>query len=72
MDMFFLLAIKVFRCFHQHVDNFFHQCVNMVWTTKGTDALLTMLFPSIDREYQWLYREALAYISNMECRPFQS
>jgi hypothetical protein len=35
---------------------------------RALDALLTMLFPSTDRKYRWLYREALVHISNMECR----
>ncbi len=34
-DVFFLLAIEVFGCFHQQADNYVHQCANMVWWAKG-------------------------------------
>jgi hypothetical protein len=43
-DMFIPLAIKVFGCMHQQIDNFFHQCANMAWITKGsTSPLLVIL-----------------------------
>jgi hypothetical protein len=35
-NMFLPFAIEVFGCLHQKANNFLHQCVNMVWTTKGT------------------------------------
>ncbi len=31
----FPFTIEVFECFDQQFDKFFHQCVNMAWTTKG-------------------------------------
>jgi len=34
--MFILLVIEDFKCLHQQVDEFFHQCANMVWGVKGT------------------------------------
>jgi hypothetical protein len=35
-NVFLLLAIEVFGCLHLQLDNIFHQCANMAWTTKGT------------------------------------
>jgi hypothetical protein len=34
-DDFILLAVKIFRCLHQQVDDLFHQCVNTAWLAKG-------------------------------------
>jgi hypothetical protein len=34
-DDFILLAIKIFGCLHQQVNDFFHQCVNIAWLEKG-------------------------------------
>ncbi len=50
MDAFFLLAIQVFGCFHQQVNNFFHQCANMAWTTKGTGGPLLSLLCSFYKQ----------------------
>jgi hypothetical protein len=36
-NAFLPLAIKVFVCLHQQVDNFFHWCASMVWLAKGID-----------------------------------
>jgi hypothetical protein len=33
---FFPLAIEIFGCLHQQVNNFLYQCANMVWSTKDT------------------------------------
>ncbi len=45
-DVFLPIAIEVFGCLHQHVDNFFHQCVNMTWIAKDIGGLpLLVLFP---------------------------
>jgi thiol:disulfide interchange protein len=35
MEMFILPVIKVFKCLHQQVDEFLHQCVNMAWGAMG-------------------------------------
>ncbi len=43
MDVFLPLAIKVLRCFHQQVNNFFHRCINMVWTIKATICVAFLL-----------------------------
>ncbi len=34
VDLFFPLAIEIFGCLHQHVDNFLHRGANMAWTAK--------------------------------------
>jgi hypothetical protein len=36
IDAFLLLVTKVFGCLCQQVNNFIHQCPNMVWLTKDT------------------------------------
>jgi hypothetical protein len=33
-DDFVLLAIEIFRCLHQQVDNFLHRCANISWLVK--------------------------------------
>jgi hypothetical protein len=38
-DIFIHLIIEVFGCLHQQVDEFFHQCANMVWGVKDTRGL---------------------------------
>jgi hypothetical protein len=34
-DHFVLLIIEIFRCLHEQVNDFFHQCANMAWLAKG-------------------------------------
>jgi hypothetical protein len=42
----------------QQFDSFFHQYVNMVWTTKGTKGtLLSVLHSFINTKCQWPYKE---------------
>ncbi len=43
-NTFLPLAIKVFGCLHQQVDNFSHQCASMVCLAKGTDGLPLEVF----------------------------
>jgi hypothetical protein len=38
-DMFLHLVVEVFRCLHQQMDDFFHQCANMVWGVKDTEGV---------------------------------
>ncbi len=37
IDAFLPFAIEVFGCLHQQMNKFFHQRVNMAWSTKGTN-----------------------------------
>jgi len=46
MVVFFLLAIEIFGCLHQQADNFFYQCANMVWSTKDTTCLPSLVLCS--------------------------
>jgi hypothetical protein len=43
IDAFLPLTIKVFRSLHQQVDDFFHQCVDMAWSAKGTSGLALVI-----------------------------
>ncbi len=36
INVFLPFAIKLFSCWHQQMDDFFHKCVNMAWSTKNT------------------------------------
>jgi hypothetical protein len=35
-EQFFPLPIKVFGCLHKHADMFLHNCVNAIWSLKGS------------------------------------
>lgn len=34
-DVFLCIAIKIFECLHLQPNNLFHQCANMLWSTKS-------------------------------------
>jgi hypothetical protein len=38
------LVIEIFGCLHQHVNDFFHHCANMAWSTKGLVVFLFQLY----------------------------
>lgn len=51
--VFFPLAIKVFWCLHQQVDDVFHQCANMAWLRKDINGPPLVFYVSaIGRECQ--------------------
>jgi hypothetical protein len=39
IDQFFSLTIEVFGCLHKHVDVFFFDCANAIWSSKGLEGL---------------------------------
>jgi hypothetical protein len=39
IDQFLPLTIEVFDCLHKHADVFLHECVNAIWSLKGTKGL---------------------------------
>lgn len=45
-NQFFPLAIEVFGCLYQKVDNFLHWCANMVWSLKGFGGLPLLVLHS--------------------------
>ncbi len=53
-NVFLLLAIEIFGCLHLQFDSFFHQCANMVWTTKGTKGLHLLVLRSFYRQKMWV------------------
>ncbi len=59
--VFLSLAIEVFGCLHQLVNNFLHQCANMEWTAKGIESLFFYQFcvHFIDKECKWHYKERM-------------
>ncbi len=50
IDAFLPLTIKVFGNLHHQANDFFHQCVNMVWSTKGTSALALVILHVLFRQ----------------------
>jgi hypothetical protein len=49
-NVFFLLVIEVFSCFHQQADNFLHWCVNITWIIKGNKGLPLSVLHSFYRQ----------------------
>jgi len=47
---FISLAIEILVCLHQHADDFFHQCVNMTWSTKGSRGPLLLIIRSFYKQ----------------------
>jgi hypothetical protein len=43
VDLFLPLAVEIFGCLHQQLDNFFHCCANMAWPTKVFKGLLLLI-----------------------------
>jgi len=48
-NLFFPLAIEVFECLHQQVDNFLHCCANMAWVAKGLRGLSLSILHAFSR-----------------------
>jgi hypothetical protein len=44
------IAIKVFGCLHQQMDDFFHQCANMAWSAKDIGGLLLVVLWAFYRQ----------------------
>jgi hypothetical protein len=58
-DQFSPLAIKVFGCLHQHVDDFSHLCANMTWSAKGFKGLPLLILHSF---YKYKVSVALQWV----------
>jgi hypothetical protein len=38
-DQFLSLTIEIFGCLHKHANVFLHDCLNAIWSLKGTEGL---------------------------------
>jgi hypothetical protein len=45
----FPLAIEVFGCLHQQVDNFLHHCANMAWVANVSKGPLLLILGAFYR-----------------------
>jgi hypothetical protein len=59
IDMFIHLVVKDFRCSHQQVDEFFHQCANMVW---GVEDIRGPFFLILHAFYKQMVSMALQHV----------
>ncbi len=62
VDVFLPLAIEVFGFLHQHANNFFYWCANMMWTTMGTKGIPLLVLCSFYRYSVNGIRENASYL----------
>lgn len=48
-NLFLLLAIEIFGCLHQQIDNFLYHCVNMAWVAKASRSLPLLILHAFYR-----------------------
>jgi hypothetical protein len=67
MNLFLLVVVEVFKCLHQWIDMFFHQCANMMWGVKGIRGPPLLVLCTFYRQKVLVILQCVQVISILRC-----